>query len=136
MSCNLFARLMYSILPPSVANELRHHRPVPAKKFECVTILFSGIVGFNQFCAKNSDARGAMKIVKLLNDIYTKFDVLMENPNLYKVSIVSVPRTYGVCDDGLMGCVCQEPRLHLLIWVEIYTSLDRFTRVYFLRPNR
>ncbi|RWS05575.1 guanylate cyclase soluble subunit beta-1-like protein, partial [Dinothrombium tinctorium] len=84
-------RLLYSVLPPSVANELRHSRPVPAKKYECVTILFSGIVGFGQFCAKNSDSKGAMKIVKLLNAIYTTFDVLTDtkkNPNVYKVETV------------------------------------------------
>ncbi len=75
-------------MPPSVANELRHQRPVPAKKYECVTLLFSGIVGFSQYCAKNSDSKGAMKIVKLLNSIYTTFDVLTDpkkNPNVYKV---------------------------------------------------
>lgn len=84
-------RLLYSILPPSVANELRHHRPVPAKKYEGVTILFSGIVGFSQYCSKHSDSKGAMKIVKLLNDIYTTFDVLTDpknNPNVYKVETV------------------------------------------------
>lgn len=84
-------KLLYSILPPSVANELRHHRPVPAKKYECVTILFSGIVGFSQYCAKNSDSNGAKKIVQLLNNIYTTFDVLTDpkkNPNVYKVETI------------------------------------------------
>lgn len=80
--------LLYSVLPPSVANELRHGKPIPAKKYESVTILFSGIVGFSSFCAKNSDSKGAMKIVNLLNCIYTTFDVLTDprkNPNVYKV---------------------------------------------------
>ncbi|XP_075545758.1 guanylate cyclase soluble subunit beta-1-like isoform X1 [Dermacentor variabilis] len=84
-------RLLYSILPPSVANELRHHRPVAAKKYDCVTILFSGIVGFSAYCAQHSDSKGAMKIVKLLNDIYTTFDVLTDpkkNPNVYKVETI------------------------------------------------
>lgn len=79
---------MYSILPPSVANELRHSRTVPAKKYAHVTLMFSGIVGFGEFCTNNSDGKGAMKIVKLLNDVYTKFDVLLDpktNPNVYKV---------------------------------------------------
>ena len=82
-------RLLYSVLPPSVANELRHQRPVPAKKYECVTLLFSGVVGFNDYCARNADSNGAMKIVKLLNNLYTTFDVLtdpVKNPNVYKVS--------------------------------------------------
>ncbi|KAK7475319.1 hypothetical protein BaRGS_00033466, partial [Batillaria attramentaria] len=84
-------RLMYSILPPSVANELRHHRPVPAMKFNNVTLLFSGIVGFSQFCAQNSETHSAVKIVQLLNAVYTKFDELLtpeNNPNIYKVETV------------------------------------------------
>ncbi|KAK2170347.1 hypothetical protein LSH36_3g16010 [Paralvinella palmiformis] len=75
----------------SVANELRHHRPVPARKYESVTVLFSGIVGFADFCTRNSDNVGAMKIVQLLNDCYTKFDALIGpkfNKNVYKVETV------------------------------------------------
>lgn len=80
-------QLLYSVLPPSVANELRHERPVPAKKFDCVTLLFSGVVGFTEYCIKHSNS--PMKIVQLLNAIYTTFDVLTDpkkNPNVYKVS--------------------------------------------------
>ncbi|XP_072040201.1 guanylate cyclase soluble subunit beta-1-like [Amphiura filiformis] len=79
--------LLYSVLPPPVANELRHKRPVPAKKFDCVTLMFSGIAGFSEFCKKNSS--DPMVIVDLLNDIYTTFDVLSEhNPKVYKVETV------------------------------------------------
>lgn len=84
-------RLLYSVLPPTVANELRNNRPVPAKRYQPVTILFSGIVGFGDFCAKNSDSSGAIRIVSLLNKIYTTFDVLTEpkrNPYVYKVETV------------------------------------------------
>ncbi|XDV14993.1 hypothetical protein PO909_015148 [Leuciscus waleckii] len=83
--------LLYSVLPPSVANELRHKRPVPAKRYDNVTILFSGIVGFNAFCSKHASAEGAIKIVNLLNDIYTRFDILTDsrkNPYVYKVETV------------------------------------------------
>jgi class 3 adenylate cyclase len=84
-------RLLYSVLPPTVANEIRSNRPVPAKRFQPVTILFSGIVGFSDFCARNSDSSGAIRIVNLLNKIYTTFDVLTEpkrNPYVYKVETV------------------------------------------------
>lgn len=82
-------RLLYSVLPQSVANELRHKRPVPAKRYDNVTILFSGIVGFNAFCSKHASGEGAMKIVNLLNDLYTRFDTLTDsrkNPFVYKAS--------------------------------------------------
>ncbi|XP_058789203.1 guanylate cyclase soluble subunit beta-1 isoform X2 [Phymastichus coffea] len=84
-------RLLYSVLPASVANELRHSRPVPAKKYDCVTLLFSGIVGFGAYCAAHTDSNGAMKIVSMLNELYIAFDVLtdpMKNPNVYKVETV------------------------------------------------
>lgn len=84
-------RLLYSVLPPTVANDIRLNRPVPAKRFQPVTILFSGIVGFGEFCARNSDSSGAIRIVNLLNKIYTTFDVLTEpkrNPYVYKVETV------------------------------------------------
>ncbi|KAG5338085.1 GCYB1 cyclase, partial [Acromyrmex heyeri] len=84
-------RLLYSVLPISVANELRHSRPVPAKKYDCVTLLFSGIVGFGAYCAAHTDSNGAMKIVNMLNELYTAFDVLTDpkkNPNVYKVETI------------------------------------------------
>ena len=86
------ARLLYSVLPISVANELRHKRPVPARRYDCVTLLFSGIVGFSKYCATNTDSRGAMKIVRMLNQLYTAFDVITDpkkNPNVYKVSLLT-----------------------------------------------
>ncbi|GAB5570425.1 guanylate cyclase soluble subunit beta-1 isoform X2 [Prionailurus iriomotensis] len=70
---------------------LRHKRPVPAKRYDNVTILFSGIVGFNAFCSKHASGEGAMKIVNLLNDLYTRFDTLTDsrkNPFVYKVETV------------------------------------------------
>uniref|UniRef100_A0A336MTL7 Guanylate cyclase soluble subunit beta-1 n=1 Tax=Culicoides sonorensis TaxID=179676 RepID=A0A336MTL7_CULSO len=84
-------RLLYSVLPETVANELRHQRPVAPKRYDCVTLLFSGIVGFSQYCAAHTDADGAMKIVKMLNELYTIFDSLTDskrNSNVYKVETV------------------------------------------------
>ncbi|XP_055681218.1 guanylate cyclase soluble subunit beta-1 [Lutzomyia longipalpis] len=84
-------RLLYSVLPKTVANELRHQRPVPPKRYVSVTLMFSGIVGFAKYCAENTDAEGAMKIVKMLNELYTVFDALTDskrNPNVYKVETV------------------------------------------------
>ena len=81
---------MYSVLPATVANELRHKHTVPARKFTPVTILFSGIVGFNEFCARHSDQAGALHIVTFLNDTYTRLDCLIDpksNPNVYKVGV-------------------------------------------------
>jgi len=56
-----------------------------------VTLLFSGIVGFSDLCARNSGSNGVMRIVRMLNELYTTFDVLTDsrnNPNIYKVETV------------------------------------------------
>ncbi|XP_066954656.1 guanylate cyclase soluble subunit beta-1 isoform X1 [Macrobrachium rosenbergii] len=84
-------KLLYSVLPISIANELRHKRAVPPRRYEVVTLLFSGIVGFSAYCARHTDMEGASKIVKMLNDLYTAFDVLtdeVKNPHVYKVETV------------------------------------------------
>ena len=80
---DLTDQLLYSVLPPSVAQELRHKRPVQAEKFELVTILFSGIVNFEDICQSSEP----FEVVQLLNDIYTGFDILTDPQinNVYKV---------------------------------------------------
>ena len=103
-------RLLYSVLPISVANELRHSRPVPAKKYDCVTLLFSGIVGFGAYCAAHTDSSGAMKIVNMLNQLYTAFDVLTDpkkNPNVYKVSICLV-------EESLLKVFCVQTKYRVV----------------------
>ncbi|CAD5114761.1 DgyrCDS3804 [Dimorphilus gyrociliatus] len=73
-------KLVYSILPPTVANRLRLGEPVEAKKYSSASILFSGIYDFNSFCNSNTP----IKVVNLLNELYTKFDSLAE-PQIYDV---------------------------------------------------
>jgi guanylate cyclase soluble subunit beta len=79
-------KLLYSILPASVAIELRHNRPVAAKKYEHVTLMFCGVTSFAQFCLDHENE--PIKIVELLNKIYTRFDALTDpklNPHVFKV---------------------------------------------------
>ena len=79
-------KLLYSILPPAMANKLRMNKPVEAVKYDSVSILFSGICEFNSYCAHNP----AIKVVNLLNEIYTRFDALADPRiyNVYKVTVV------------------------------------------------
>jgi guanylate cyclase soluble subunit beta len=78
-----------------------------------VTILFSGIVGFNTFCSKHASGEGAMKIVNLLNDLYTRFDTLTDsrkNPFVYKAS--PQERQQGCLEPGFQAmfsvCSCSQ----------------------------
>ncbi|KAK3739118.1 hypothetical protein QZH41_010529, partial [Actinostola sp. cb2023] len=79
-------RLLYSILPASVANDLRLRKPIMANKYEIVTILFSGIVNFTSYCNQINEP---MVIVELLNEVYIHFDNLTDNNDeVYKVETV------------------------------------------------
>jgi len=54
-----------------------------AKKYELVTIMFSGIVDFTHYCNQSTEP---MEIVELLNETYTKFDNLADkNVEVFKV---------------------------------------------------
>lgn len=74
--------LLYSIFPGDVAQKLWQGQPVPARKFEDVTMLFSDIVGFTAVCAQCTP----MQVISMLNELYTRFDYQCGVLDVYKVS--------------------------------------------------
>ena len=75
--------LLHSILPPNVADKLRVNQAVEAENYKLVTILFSDIVGFTALCS--NDEVVPMDIVRMLNKLYTYFDMLSGVNEVYKV---------------------------------------------------
>lgn len=74
--------LLYSIFPGDVAQKLWQGQPVPARKFDDVTMLFSDIVGFTAVCAQCTP----MQVISMLNELYTRFDYQCGVLDVYKVS--------------------------------------------------
>ena len=113
-----FDRLLYAVLPHWVANELRHKRKVAPMRFENVTILFSGLVGFSS--VSTGSKKNCLFLVKAVEKtlpfcpivrhqlksyisfanvviITTKFQIVKQIGNFTKVGIASATKTTDLC---------------------------------------
>lgn len=76
--------LLLNILPSPIAQRLKRAESTIADSFPDVTVLFADLVSFTEFSAQIPPT----KLVKLLNKIFSKFDLLAEKHGLEKIKTI------------------------------------------------
>lgn len=77
-------KLMLNILPRPIADRLKRGEKNISGSYPDVTILFSDLVGFTKMSSQVS----ATDLVKLLNDLFTRFDIRAESLGLEKIKTI------------------------------------------------
>ncbi|CAI5452064.1 unnamed protein product [Caenorhabditis angaria] len=76
--------LLYRMLPKQVADKLKLGQTVEPETFDLVTLFFSDVVSFTTLAGKCTP----LQVVNLLNDLYTIFDGIIDQHDVYKVETI------------------------------------------------
>lgn len=76
--------LLLNIMPPAIAQRLKHNTSSIADNFYSVSVLFVDIVGFTRI----SHSRDPQIIVNWLNEVFTRFDAIVQHHGMEKIKTI------------------------------------------------
>ncbi|NVO06406.1 MAG: adenylate/guanylate cyclase domain-containing protein [Rhodoferax sp.] len=76
--------VLYNALPADVAEELKAHQRVQARRFPAMAILFADIVGFTQFAAQ----RIPDQVLGVLGELFSEMDALLDAHGVEKIKTI------------------------------------------------
>ena len=77
-------KLLRNILPEAVAQELKIHGKIKARKFDNVSVLFTDFKDFSKF----SETLNAEQIIEEIDNCYKAFDAIVEKYNIEKIKTI------------------------------------------------
>uniref|UniRef100_A0A915EFH3 Guanylate cyclase n=1 Tax=Ditylenchus dipsaci TaxID=166011 RepID=A0A915EFH3_9BILA len=113
--------LLYRMLPRQVADRLKLGQSVEPESYDCVTVFFSDVVSFTVLSSRLKP----LQVVNLLNELYTNFDAIIAEHDVYKVETIG---DGYLCVSGLPKRNGNEHASHVAnMSLRFMRSLDSFT---------
>ncbi|CAC5386854.1 Guanylate cyclase soluble subunit beta-2,Soluble guanylate cyclase gcy-31,Retinal guanylyl cyclase 1,Soluble guanylate cyclase gcy-35,Receptor-type guanylate cyclase gcy-28,Retinal guanylyl cyclase 2,Soluble guanylate cyclase 89Db,Heat-stable enterotoxin receptor,Soluble guanylate cyclase 88E,Guanylate cyclase soluble subunit alpha-2 [Mytilus coruscus] len=119
--------LLYRLLPQSIAHQIQVQGTADPESFDNVTILFTDIVQFTTLSAESSP----MQIIDMLNSLYSGFDEIINEYDVYKVETIG---DAYMCVSGLP----QRNTYHYFEVSKMIMSIMRYVSTYEIKhkPGR
>ena len=76
-------RVLYNVLPETIAERLKQNQGTIAEEFDSASVLFADIVNFTPISARFAPD----KVFNLLNDLFSRFDELVEKYGVEKIQV-------------------------------------------------